>query len=81
MTCSVSVSWSVMVRLSWDRPNPSALPPRLLLPDPVSRNVSVGGTHLKTVEQKLILRNVNKEDQGSYACLVMDHSDNHKVRI
>ena len=54
---------------------------RLLLPDPVSRNVSVGGTHLKTVEQKLILRNVNKEDQGSYACLVMDHSDNHKVRI
>ena len=47
MTCSVSVSWAQMVRLSWNLPNPSALPPRLLLPDPVSRNVSVGGSHLK----------------------------------
>ena len=40
MTCSVSVSWAQMVRLSWNLPNPSALPPRLLLPDPVSRYVS-----------------------------------------
>ena len=47
LTCSVSVSWSQMVRLSWNLPNPSALPPRLLLPDPISRNVSVGGSHLK----------------------------------
>ena len=69
-----------MVRLSWDRPNPSALPPRLILPDPVSKNVSIGGMNLKVVEQKLILRNVNKEDQGTYACLVMDHSDNQKHR-
>ena len=47
LSCSVSVSWAVMVRLSWNLPNPAALPPRLLLPDPVSKNVSVGGTHLK----------------------------------
>ena len=27
-----------------------------------------------------MLNNVDKEDQGSYACLVIDHSDNKKVR-
>ena len=80
MTCSVSVSWSVMVRLSWSLPNKAASTPRLLLPDPTSRNVSIGGTHLKVVEQKLVLNNVDKADQGSYACLVMDHSDNNQVR-
>ena len=80
MTCSVSVSWTVMVRLSWNLPNKAASPPRLLLPDPTSRNVSIGGTHLKVVEQKLVLHNVDKADQGSYACLVMDHSDNNQVR-
>lgn len=81
MTCSVSVSWSVMVRLTWILPNKSAASPRLLLPDPTSRNVSIGGTHLKVVEQQLILNNVDKADQGSYVCLVMDHSDNeHKGR-
>ena len=26
------------------------------------------------------MNNVDKEDQGSYACLVIDHSDNKKVR-
>ena len=57
LSCSVSVSWAVMVRLSWNLPNPAALPPRLLLPDPVSKNVSVGGTHLKVhIFQGLVLQ-------------------------
>ena len=34
----------------------------------------------QVVEQRLVLHNVDKEDQGSYACLVMDHSDNKQVR-
>ena len=80
LTCSVSVSWSVMVRLTWILPNKSAASPRLLLPDPTSRNVSIGGTHLKVVEQKLILNNVDKADQGSYVCQVLDHSDNKQTR-
>ena len=81
LTCSVSVSWTVMVRLTWILPNKAAAPPRLLLPDPTSRNVSIGGTHLKVVEQQLVLNNVDKADQGSYVCQVMDHSDNeHKGR-
>ena len=33
----------------------------------------------QVVEQRLVLHNVDKEDQGSYACLVMDHSDNKQV--
>ena len=32
------------------------------------------------VEQRLVLHNVDKEDQGSYACVVKDHSDNQQVR-
>ena len=35
---------------------------------------------MQVVEQKLVLNNVDKEDQGSYACLVTDHSDNQQVR-
>ena len=79
LSCSVSVGWGVMVRLAWAVPGPAA-PPRLLLPDPTSRNVSIGGSHLKVVEQKLVLNNVNKEDQGSYACVVTDHSGNKQTR-
>ena len=80
LTCSISVNWNVMVRLSWNLPNRAAKQPRLLLPDPISRNVSIGGTHLKVVEQKLQLNNVDKEDQGSYACIVTDHSNNQQTR-
>jgi len=80
LTCSISVNWNVMVRLSWNLPNRAARQPRLLLPDPISRNVSIGGTHLKVVEQKLQLNNVDKEDQGSYACIVTDHSNNQQTR-
>jgi len=80
LTCSISVNWNVMVRLSWNLPNRAASQPRLLLPDPISRNVSIGGTHLKVVEQKLQLNNVDKEDQGSYACIVTDHSGNQQTR-
>ena len=35
---------------------------------------------VQVVEQKLVLHNVDKQDQGSYACLVMDHSENHQIR-
>ena len=47
LTCSVSVNWNIMVSLSWSLPNQHAAAPRLLLPDPVSRNVSIGGSYLK----------------------------------
>ena len=80
LTCTVSVSWNIMVSLSWDLPNSQATQPRLVLPEPVSRNVSIGGTNLKVVEQKLKLHRVDKEDQGSYACIVTDHSNNQQTR-
>ena len=32
------------------------------------------------MEQKLLLRNVENEDQGNYRCLVTDHSGNTKAR-
>ena len=77
LTCTVSVSWNIMVSLSWDLPNKQARP---FLPDPVSRNVSIGGTNLKVVEQKLQLHRVSREDQGSYGCVVTDHSNNRQTR-
>lgn len=80
LTCSISVNWNVMVSLSWNLPNKRARQPRLLLPDPISRNVSIGGSHLKVVEQKLKLHKVDKEDQGNYACVVTDHSNNQQTR-
>ena len=80
LTCTVSVSWNIMVSLSWQLPNREATQPRLVLPEPVSRNVSIGGTNLKVVEQKLQLHRVDKEDQGSYACIVTDHSNNQQTR-
>ena len=80
LTCSVSVNWNVMVSLSWAPPAARARPPRLLLLDPTSRNVSIGGSHLKVVEQTLKLHRVDKEDQGSYACTVTDHSGNKQTR-
>ena len=75
LTCTVSVSWNNWVSLSWDLPNKQARP---FLPDPVSRNVSIGGSYLKVVEQKLTLHRVSREDQGSYGCIVRDHSNNNK---
>lgn len=80
LTCTITVDWGVMVRLSWQLPNKDAITPRLLLPEPVSRNVSLGGSHLKVVEQKILLHNVEKEDQGNYMCIVTDHSGNTKTR-
>ena len=80
LTCSVSINWNIMVDLSWKLPNKFARSPRLLLPDPVSRNVSIGGSYLKVVEQKLQLHRVDKEDQGNYECIVTDHSNNNQSR-
>ena len=80
LTCSVSVNWNVMVSLAWAAPNKFARFPRLLLHDPVSRNVSIGGSYLKVVEQKLELHRVDKEDQGNYECIVTDHSNNNQSR-
>ena len=80
LTCSVSVNWNVMVNLAWAAPNKLARFPRLLLHDPVSRNVSIGGSYLKVVEQKLELHRVDKEDQGNYECIVTDHSNNNQSR-
>jgi hypothetical protein len=34
--------------------------PRLDLPEPVSRNVTLGGKPLKVVEQRLVITQVNK---------------------
>ena len=80
LTCSVSVAWSVVVHLDWTLPNPAANTPRLLLPEPISRNVSIGGSFLKVVEQKLQLHRVSREDQGNYVCTVKDHSGNQKLK-
>ena len=80
LTCSVAVSWTVMVSLDWELPNDDARRPRLLLPEPVSRNVSIGGSFLKVVEQQLQLHKVDKEDQGNYVCIVRDHSGNQQLK-
>jgi len=80
LTCSVSVSWSVMVHLDWQLPNDAATSPRLLMPDAKARNVSVGGSFLKVVERQLQLHRVDKEDQGNYVCAVKDHSGNSQLK-
>jgi len=80
LTCSVSVSWSVMVHLDWQLPNEAANSPRLLMPDAKARNVSVGGSFLKVVERQLQLHRVDKEDQGNYVCTVKDHSGNSQLK-
>ena len=51
-----------------------------MFPEPVSKNVSIGGSYLKVVEQKLQLNRVDKEDQGNYQCIVTDHSNNNQTR-
>ena len=79
LTCSVSVNWNIMVNLAWNIPN-SNPNGRLLLPEPRSRNVSIGGSYLKGVAQKLELRRVDMEDQGNYECIVTDHSNNNQKR-
>jgi hypothetical protein len=48
------------VRLTWSLPNMAANMPRLDLPEPVSRNVTLGGKPLKVVEQRLVITQVNK---------------------
>ena len=47
LSCTITVDWGVMVRLSWQLPNKYAVAPRLHQPEPISRNVSIGGSHLK----------------------------------
>lgn len=36
--------------------------------------------HSQVVEQRLQLHRVDKEDQGNYACIVTDHSNNNQTR-
>ena len=38
--------------------------------DLILRNVSIVGSHLKVVEEKLKLHKADKVDQGNYACMV-----------
>lgn len=61
LTCSVSVNWNIMVNLAWTLPNNNAKFPRLKFPEPTSRNVSIGGSYLKVVEQRLELDRVDME--------------------
>jgi hypothetical protein len=46
------------VRLAWSLPNMASNMPRLDLPEPVYRNVTLGGRSLKLVEQRLVLSQV-----------------------
>uniref|UniRef100_A0A0K2U975 Platelet-derived growth factor receptor-like protein n=1 Tax=Lepeophtheirus salmonis TaxID=72036 RepID=A0A0K2U975_LEPSM len=77
LSCSVTVDLEVLVQLSWRTPNSkSRYSGRLEEPNPNSRNLSMGGTHLKIVEQSLIIHDATLDDQGSYECKVTDHSKN-----
>ena len=52
LLCSVTVDFGVMVELSWTTPNKKALNEnRVIASELASRNLSLGGTHLKTVQQ------------------------------
>ena len=70
LTCSVSVNWNIMVSLSWSLPNQHAAAPRLLLPDPVSRNVSIGGSYLK-VEILFIVCSVPNQLKLKFTCCII----------
>ena len=52
LVCSVTVDFGVIVDLSWTTPNGKAKSQgRLMAPEQISRNLSLGGTQLKRVEQ------------------------------
>ncbi|XP_023347785.1 vascular endothelial growth factor receptor 1, partial [Eurytemora carolleeae] len=80
LTCTITVDWSIQVRLSWSVPNTSKNVARIETPDPISRNVTLGGKPFKVVEQRLRISNAEQEDQGSYECVVTDHSGNSKSK-
>jgi len=80
LTCSITVDWSIQVRLRWSVPDENSKMGRLERPSPVSKNVTIGGKPLKVVEQRLVVLRVVKEDQGTYECIVTDHSKNSRAK-
>lgn len=52
LTCSVTIEFDVMVKLSWKTPNLKAITEaRVITPPSVVKNLTMAGTHLKVVEQ------------------------------
>jgi hypothetical protein len=80
LTCTITVDWSIQVRLSWSVPNSSKKIAGFETPDPVTRNVTLGGKPFKVVEQQLSISHAEQEDQGTYECVVTDHSGNSKSK-
>jgi len=80
LTCSITVDWSIMVRLTWSVPNKAKMIGRLENHERTSRNVTIGGKPMKVVEQKLVVLRVEQEDQGTYECIVTDHSKNSRSK-
>ncbi|XP_059087174.1 vascular endothelial growth factor receptor 1-like [Tigriopus californicus] len=79
LVCSVTIDTGVMVELSWTTPNSKSMSTRrLIVPDQISRNLSMGNTQLRVIERSLTIHQATLDDQGSYVCEVTDHSENRQ---
>ena len=58
LTCSVTIEFDVMVKLSWKTPNSKAnTEDRVITPPSVVKTLTMAGTHLKVVEQVMFHMN------------------------